>query len=340
MIDRFDKRRALFVTQIIAMAQSFGLAAVAFMPEPSLAPLFVLAVIGGLTLAFDNPLRRSFVSEMAPSHLLPNAVALYSTVVNLSRIIGPALAGVLVITLGYGWTFTLDALTYLASLSCLFLMRPGELFRKLASNRTDRSFTDGIRYIRSSPALWIPLLMLVAIGTFAYNFTVTFPLFVSRSLGGTEQQYSLLYSTFSLGAVASALFIASRRQISIRDILRGATLLGGALILFGASPTLLVAFPMAFLVGVCSILYTTANTTNFQMEAVHEMHGRVLSLQSAVMIGSSAIGGPFLGSTMDWLGPRPMIIFGGLICLAAAAFGRSKSRDLRSADGVITLQSS
>ena len=326
IIDRFDKRRALRVTQSIEMAQSFGLAAVAFMPDPSIRPLYVLAAIGGLALAFDNPLRRSFISEMAPPSLLPNAVALSSMVMNLARIIGPALAGILVTTVGYGWAFALDGASYLAAIICISLMRTDELYRRPKTSRYSGSFRDGIRYISSSPTLWIPLLMLSAIGTFAYNFTVTFPLFVSRSLGGSERQYSLLYSVFSLGAVMCALFIASRRQVSLVQIIRGAVALGIALLVFGSSPTLMFAFPAAFAIGIASILYSTSNTTNFQLEAIQEMHGRVLSLQSAVMIGSSAIGGPFLGVMMDWVGPRPMIYFGGVVCLLAAAFGAAKVR--------------
>jgi predicted MFS family arabinose efflux permease len=110
------------------------------------------------------------------------------------------------------------------------------------------------------------------------------------------------------------------------QIIRGAAALGIALILFGSSPSLAFAFPTVFLVGIASILYTTANTTNFQMVSMQEMHGRVLALQSAVMIGSSAIGGPFLGTMMDRVGPRPMLYFGGAVCLAAAAFGASRAR--------------
>ncbi len=321
IVDRYDKRRALLITQAIEMAQSFGLAIVAFGPDPSIGPLMVLAVVGGLALAFDNPLRRSFVSEMAPPELLPNAVALYSTVVNLSRIIGPALAGLIVTTLGYGWAFTIDGVSYLAAIACIALMNPADLFRRARKSTYGRSFMDGLRYIGALPSLWIPLIMLTAIGTFAYNFTVTFPLFVDRSLGGDERAYSLVYSVFSAGAVASALFVASRRRISTRQIVQGATALGFALLVFGSSPSMAFALLAVMLVGVSSILYSTANTTHLQLTAAQEMHGRVLSIQSAVMIGSSAIGGPFLGTMMDRFGPRPMIYFGGVVCLIAALFG-------------------
>ncbi|HET7094616.1 MAG TPA: MFS transporter, partial [Thermomicrobiales bacterium] len=127
--DRFDKRRLLFVTQSLEMTQSIGLAALAFQPHPPLAGLYTIALGGGALLAFDNPLRRSFVTEMVPRADLPNAVVLYSLIVNVSRIFGPTLAGLLVVTLGYGWCFAADAVSYLAVLWCLFLMRPAELYR-------------------------------------------------------------------------------------------------------------------------------------------------------------------------------------------------------------------
>ena len=117
--DRSDKRHLLLVTQSLEMTQSIALAVLAFRPHPSLAALYALAIYGGILLAFDNPLRRSFVSEMVRAEDIPNAVVLYSATVNVSRIFGPALAGLLVVTLGYGWCFTIDAITYLAVLLCL-----------------------------------------------------------------------------------------------------------------------------------------------------------------------------------------------------------------------------
>lgn len=334
LVDRYDKRRLLLVTQVVEMGQSFALASMAFAPDPPIAELYLLAIVGGLALAFDNPLRRSFVSELVPVELLPNAIALNSMVINTSRIIGPALAGVLVTTAGYGWAFLLDAFSYLAALVALLLMRPDELFRRIRSSRYSGSVRDGVRYIASLPALWIPLLMLLMIGTLAYNFTVTFPLFVTTSLDGSERQFTIIYSVFSCGAIVSALFVASRAYTSIGHIVRGAALMGLALSLFSIVPGPLLALPAAFFIGIASILYTTATTTNFQMEAEQSMHGRVLALQSAVMIGSSAIGGPLLGSLSDVLGARMLIVIGAIACFTAALWGRAMSRRYAAAAAV------
>lgn len=124
LADRSDKRHLLLLTQSLEMTQSIGLAILAFMPHPPLGGLYTLTIGGGILLAFDNPLRRSFVTEMVPAEDIPNAVVLYSIIVNISRIFGPVLAGLLIVTLGYGWCFTIDASTYLAVLFCLFIMRP------------------------------------------------------------------------------------------------------------------------------------------------------------------------------------------------------------------------
>jgi MFS family permease len=146
--DRSDKRRLLLVTQSLEMTQSVGLAAMAFMPRPPLAGLYALAAVGGILLAFDNPLRRSFVSEMVRAEDIPNAVVLYSAIVNLSRLFGPTLAGLLVVTLGYGWCFAIDAASYLAVLVCLLLMRPAELHRRPPEPRSRGAVREGLRYLR------------------------------------------------------------------------------------------------------------------------------------------------------------------------------------------------
>src|SRR5438309_4902938 len=126
-----------------------------------------------------------------------NAVTLYSALVNASRIFGPALAGLLVVTLGYGWAFTIDAITYLAVLAALLMMRPDELRRIPVTPRGKGQVRAGMRYSRSWPELWIPFVMLAVVGTLSYNFTVVFPLFVEHGLGGSDASYTLVYTVFS-----------------------------------------------------------------------------------------------------------------------------------------------
>jgi MFS family permease len=324
--DRSDKRKMLFWTQSLEMAQSVGLAVLAFMRHPPILGLAALAVAGGVVLAFDNPLRRSFVTEMVTEQDLPNAVVLYSTIVNGSRIFGPALAGLLIVTLGYGWCFSIDAATYIAVIFCIFIMRTNELHRQPPKPKSKGEIREGLRYVISQPSLLVSFIMLAVIGTLSYNFSVTLPLFVVRSLHSTDGVFTILYSVFSLGAVVSALVVARRGLIKIRHVIFGAAALGISMLALSAVPGIISAFVVVFFVGVASILYTTSTTTIVQVESKKEMQGRVLALQSVLMIGTTPIGGPLCGWLADALGARSPILFGGIVCLITAAFGYFATR--------------
>lgn len=319
--DRSDKRRLLFVTQTLEMAQSIGLAVLAFMPHPPLVGIFVLAVAGGMMLSLDNPLRRSFVTEMVPAEDIPNAVVLYSMIVNLSRIFGPALAGLLVVSLGYGWCFTLDAASYIAVLVCLAMMRAAELRRVPPKPRRKGEVREGVRYLRSLPELWITFAMLAAIGLLAYNFNVTLPLFVTQSLHGSDAAFTTLYAVLSFGGLVAAFGVAQRGRVTVAHIIVGAAILGLTLLGLAAVTSVALAAPVVLLVGAASILYTTSTTAIVQVRAKPEMHGRLLALQTVLLVGSSAFGGPISGWLADAFGARSLMVIGGVVCLAAAGFG-------------------
>src|SRR3954463_6710330 len=216
--DRSNKRRLLLLTQSLEMAQSFVLGALAFSHNAPLWAFYATALAGGTMLAFDNPARRSFVTQMVPPDDVPNAVTLYSALVNCSRIFGPALAGFLVVTVGFGWAFTLDAFSYIAVLAALLMMRTGELRPIPVTPRGKGQVREGIRYVRQLPDLYLPFVMLAVIGSLSYNFSVTFPLFVEHSLGSGDAAYTLLYSVFSVGSVIGAIIIADRKTIAVRQI--------------------------------------------------------------------------------------------------------------------------
>lgn len=320
--DRSDKRKLLFVTQTLEMVESIALAALAFSHNPPIWALFAVATTGGILLAFDNPLRRSFVTEMVPAEDIPNAVVLYSTIVNVSRIVGPALAGALIVWLGYGWCFTIDAISYLAVLVSLWMMRPEELRRRpTPSKQLKGQVRAAFRYVLSMPVLWITFLMLLIIGSLAYNFTVTLPLFVTKGLHGSEADFTLIYSIFGFGSLVGALLVANRSLVRVRHVIIGAVGLGFTMLVLAASPSVAVTLPLAFVLGVTSILYMTSTTAIVQVEAKPAMHGRVLALQTSLMIGTTPIGGPLLGALADSVGARAPIALGGLACLAAAVFG-------------------
>ncbi|MGH7647443.1 MAG: MFS transporter, partial [Gemmatimonadaceae bacterium] len=316
--DRVDKRRMLLVTQSLEMAESIGLALLAFTHHPPIVGLYALALAGGTFLAFDNPLRRSFVSEMVPSEDLPNAVVLYSTIVNGSRIVGPALAGLLIVTVGYGWCFTVDAASYVAVLVCLLLMRDRELYRAAHRSTDKHAVRAGLRYVLETPVLWISFAMLAIIGTLSYNFSVTLPIFVTRVLHGTDRTYTTLYAVFSVGAVVCSFIVAHRGLVRLGHLVVGAAALGVTLLLLAATSSVGFAMAVVFPVGMASIMYMTATTTIVQVESRKEMHGRVLALQTVLIGGPMAIGGPLLGWLADTLGGRAPLVLGGIAALVAA----------------------
>lgn len=319
--DRVDKRKMILWTQGLQMVQSFALGIVAFMPHPSLPALYLLALAGGILLAFDNPVRRSFVTEMVPTEDIPNAVVLNSTIINVTRIFGPALAGLLVVTLGYGWAFVIDGLTYIAVLFCIYIMRTAELRRPIPKPKAKGEIRAAVRYVMSIPLLWISFGMLAAIGTLSYNFNVTLPLFVTHTLHSTDGIYTILYAIFGCGAVVSSLIVAHRGLVKMQHIIWGAFTLGLTMLLVAFCSTITLAAPAIFLMGMASILYLTATTAIVQVEAKQEMHGRVLALQTVLLAGTTPFGGPLLGWMADVMGARSPLILGGVVCLIAGVFG-------------------
>jgi MFS family permease len=321
IVDRTSKRNLLYVTQALEMCESFALAALAFMYNAPLAAFYGIAVAGGALLAVDNPVRRTFVNEMVPTDEIPNAVTLYSAMNSMARIAGPALAGLLIVTVGYGWCFTVDAVSYVAVLTALAMMRSAELRRLPVTPRGAGQVRAGLKYIAGVPDLWITFVMLLLIGTMSYNFAVVFPLFVVKGLHGGDGTYTLVYSAFSAGGLVGALLVARRSTVSIRTVAVGAAGLGAAMLGLSVVPSVALAFVVAALVGAASVAYMTATTAIAQIRTEPHMIGRVLALQTVLLVGTAPIGGPILGAIADAVGVRAPVLIGGVAALAAAAFG-------------------
>lgn len=346
--DRSDKRRLLITTQALAMLQSLGLAAIAFLDHPPVAAIFVIAFVGGIITAFDNPARRSFVVEMVPEEQVNNAVSLNSALMTGSRVVGPALAGLLVATTGFAWTFLADGVSYIAVIAGLVMMRPAELRPAPIVAKARGQVREGLRYARNHPVLWTPLVMMAVVGTFAFNFSVTLPVFVTRTLHGTDSTFTLLFSALSLGSLVGALAVARRASTSVRFVAIAAIAFGVGMTLAAGSPSQPVAFLLAPLVGAASIAFMTSSTAIVQTEADPSMRGRVLALQSIVFLGSTPIGGPIVGWVAEHAGARVALLLGAVACLAAGAWGLHVARhgaargfgDVNGALDRLTLESS
>ncbi|HUC32889.1 MAG TPA: MFS transporter [Ilumatobacteraceae bacterium] len=326
--DRSDKRKLLMVVQSFAMLQSFMLAALAFMGDPPIAALYAVALAGGFATAFDNPARRAFVVEMVPEPYVHNSVSLNSALMTGSRIVGPALAGLLIAGFGFGWCFLLDGVSYIAVLIGLWMMRPSELRAAEPTPRSKGQVRAGLRYARAMPDLWIPLVMMTIVGTFAFNFNVVMPLFVTRTMHGSSMMFTLVLSVVSVGSLVGALYTARSSDKGVGHVIRGATLFGISLLIFAAAPNLGFAFLVALAVGFSSILFMTASTSIVQIRTEPAMRGRVLALQAIVFLGTTPVGGPLLGWICEQFGARAGFAVGGIACFVAAAWGRLAIRRL------------
>jgi MFS family permease len=319
--DRSDKRKLLMIVQSFAMVQSFALAFIAFMDHPSVAAIYVVAVLGGIATAFDNPARRAYVVEMVPESNVQNAVSLNSALMTGSRVVGPALAGLLITTVGYGWTFAADAISYLAVILGLFLMRTIENRPHLVTPRGKGQVREGLRYVRTMPELFVPMVMMAIVGTFAFNFQTVMPLFVKRTLHGTDTTFTLIYSVISVGSLAGALLSARRASVTVRNIIVSAYGFGASMLLLALTPSIPFAYPIGILVGVSSIAFMTTSTAIVQLRSDPSMRGRVLALQAMVFLGSTPIGGPILGYVCQHFGARSGVAIGGIAAIAAGIYG-------------------
>ena len=324
--DRSDKRKLLITVQTFAMVQSFVLGALAFMDSPPVWAIYVVAGFGGLATAFDNPARRSFVVEMVPEAEVTNAVSLNSALMTGARIVGPALGGLLVASLGYGWAFWADGLTYVAVIAGLRLIDPTKLRSAPVQERGKGQIRAGLRYAMSMPDLRVPLIMMALIGTLAFNFSTVLPLFTTRDLGGSDLTFSLLMSVVSVGSLAGALAAARRKDLSVDLVSGGAVAFGISMLLLALSPNQPVAFAVGVIVGVTSITFMTTSTAIVQLRANASMRGRVLALQAIVFLGSTPIGGPIVGAISEHFGARWALGLGALAAMAAGAYGLTSVR--------------
>jgi MFS family permease len=319
--DRSDKRTLLLGIQTFAMVQSFALAALAFQDSPPVWAIYVIASFGGMATAFDNPARRSYVVELVPEEQITNAVSLNSALMTGSRIIGPALGGLLVATAGFGWAFLFNGLTYLAVLAGLRMIDPAQVRPAPVTPRGKGQVRAGFAYAWSITELRVPLLMMTVIGTLAFNFQTVLPLFAVRDLDGRDITFSLLMSVVSVGSLIGALRSARRTSVSVHTVSLASVGFGASMLALAIAPNQPVAFAIGAVMGFTSISFMTASTAIVQLRSDPMMRGRVLALQALVFLGSTPIGGPIVGWISQRFGARYGLLVGALATLAAAAYG-------------------
>jgi MFS family permease len=318
LADRVDKRRLLIGTQVAAGTLALVLGTITALGVVQLWMIYVLAASLGIVTALDNPARRAFVVEMVGTEHITNAVSLSSALFTAARVIGPAIAGLLIAGAGISWCFFANALSYVAAIAAFVLMRREEFFPVTPVERRKGQLREGLHYAWSNPALRIPLLMTAVIGTFSFNFQVVLPLVAKNTFGGDAGTFAMLFAFMSIGSVIGALVTAHRPHASERFLVGAALTYGIVLLASALAPTLVTELMVMVPVGAAGIAFVAMTNGVLHTECAPEMRGRVMALFSVAFLGSTPIGGPIVGWISQALGPRAGLGVGALAALAAA----------------------
>lgn len=312
LADRFDKRTILRITQGWMALASAALGLLAITGTAVTWHVYLIAFLFGMGTAFDNPSRQAFVNEVVGSRHLANAIGLNSATFHASRIIGPALAGVVIAAFGSGWAILSNAVTYAAFIAALVLIKPGLLQVSQRPPRAKRQIREGVRYVLGNPEILLVLCVAFFIGTFGMNFQMTSALMAQQEFGKGAEEYGILGTFMAIGSLAGAL-IAARRRTAPRGrfIVKMAILFGLILIILGLMPNYLsyaLALPVT---GLVALLTMTASNAAIQLKVDPQLRGRVMALYAMVLMGGTPIGAPILGWLGELFGPRWTLLAGG-----------------------------
>lgn len=321
LADRADKRRLLLATQsaLALLALLLGLLTVTHLVR--LWMVVALAVALGTVNAVDNPTRQTFVAELVGTALLRDAVSLNSVMISAARAVGPALAGILIASVGVGVCFLANAASFATVLLALGTMRTDRLMPAPPVERAGGQLAEGLRYVRGTPGLWVPLVMMAFIGTLAYEFQVVLPLMARVGLHGDARTYGFLTSAMGLGAVAGGLAVAARGRAGVVPLVVTAGGFGAALAAAAVIPWLPGELAALVCVGAGSTAFLATGNTTLQLISGPRFRGRVMALWSVTFLGSTPVGGPIVGVVAEHLGPRAGLALGAGACLAAAILG-------------------
>ncbi|HEU5433512.1 MAG TPA: MFS transporter [Thermomicrobiales bacterium] len=333
LADRLPKRPLLLATQAAFGLLATLLGLLVATGRIQIWMVYAIAPALGLVTAVDNPVRQVFMLEMVGPAQLVNAVSLNSTEVNLARVIGPSLAGVLIATVGLGPCFLLNGASYVAVIVVLLMMDLAALHPAPLVPRARGQLMEGLRYVRSSPVIRDALLMMGIIGAFTYEFSVSLPLFAEMTFHGGASAYAAMTAAMGIGSVAGGLYTASLRGDAGQGLARAALFFGLATLLAGVMPTLPLALVALLAVGFCSICFLSLANSTLQLESEPAMRGRVMALWTVAFLGSTPIGGPLVGLVGEHLGARLALGFGGVAAIAASLLGFVAMRRLAAQPG-------
>jgi MFS family permease len=316
--DRYDKRRLLIVVQIGMGLCALSLGLLDVTGTATLAIVYVLCFLNGCFSAVDAPVRQSFAGEMVGPEALTNAVALNSMTFNTARIVGPAVAGLMIAAIGTGWVFLVNAATFVAVLIGLALMRPADMFAYgKRPGRALGAVLEGLREVRGRPDLILLLTVVFFVSTFGINFFMTLAITARSVFGRGAESYGLLTSALAVGCLAGT-FVAARRvgRPRVRTVLLAGLFFGVAELFTGLMPTYLLTALLLVPTGLGQLVFTTAANAAVQLGVREEMRGRVMGIYVLVLLGGTPLGGPVLGWLAEVLGGRAPLVLGGVATAA------------------------
>jgi MFS family permease len=318
--DRVPKRTVLRCTQVAMALPALLLGVLAVTGVVQAWHVYVLAFVFGIGTAFDAPARQSFVVEIVGPKDLSNAVGLNSASFNLARMIGPAVAGLLIAALGSGvraagWVILVNAVSYLAVLTSLQLLDPSRLTPSAVTGTRKHAVRDGITYVRSRPDLVLILTCVFFVGTFGMNFQMTSALMATEVFGKGAGEYGLLASIMALGSLAGALLAARRARPRLRFVVLAGAAFSVTEVVAGLMPTYVTFAAVLPVLGLCALTMITSANATIQLTSSPMMRGRVAALYLMVFMGGTPVGAPLVGWVGETFGPRWMLLGGGGVTL-------------------------
>ena len=323
LADRMSKRRLLTVTQTMMAVPALTLWAIVTVGAVQPWMVFALVLARGSINALDNPARQSFAAELVGTERVVNAVALNSVIIHTARIVGPAAAGAVIAVAGVGPCFLLNALSFVAMLVALRRMDPAQLHApRRPASRGRGELRSALRYVRATHALWIPLAMMVLVGTLSYNFQVLLPLLASKTWHGSAATSAALTAAMGIGSVSGALAAGARGRVSPRLLVGAAFAFGALELLVAAAPSLPLQIAALVPLGAVTVTFAAGVNSALQIAVDPVMRGRVMALYSVVFLGSTPIGAPLVGWLAQLAGPRTGLALGAAAALTAAALAQ------------------
>ncbi|WP_407443093.1 MFS transporter [Rhodococcus sp. (in: high G+C Gram-positive bacteria)] len=324
--DRTDKRRLMIGLQSLMGVQALVLGLLVVTGTVELWHVYVLAVLLGLNQCFENPARQSFMLEMVGPDDLRNAVSLQSVLASCSRMIGPAVAGIVIAAGGIGLCFLLNAASFVAVVTSLLTLDVSKLVPSPPAARARGQLREGLAYVRRTPDLAVPLLMMALVGCLAFEFQVVLPVLADQTFDAGAEAYGLLTAAMGAGSVVGGLVVATWGHTGTKPLVLTALAFGVAMAVAAASPTMPILVATMVVVGALSVTFTSTTNSTLQLTAAPTMRGRVMALWSVAFLGSTAIGGPIAGWVCEQGGGRAGLLLGAGACLVAAATGAAVMR--------------